>query len=307
MRHGADVFIAAAVGLRRALGPARRRQAASRTRRSADAGARRACITRRCATGSTARSSIPRERAPCAPRSSSAAPSGGLSTAGEAALLASHGYPALALAYFREPGLPATLKDIPLEYFARALRRLRARPDVDPRRVAVIGVSRGGEGALLIGVTYPRLVHGVVALVPSDVVQPSPDRHSAAWTLHGRPLAHVAAADFRNPDPSDEPEAVIRAERIAGPILTVSGGDDALWPSSAFATGCISASPRATSPTPIRTCSSPTRGTWWRSALPVPAGGSGPRVRGLAARRRGGAGPPLWPRILEFMRRLGGD
>ena len=231
---------------------------------------------------------------------------GGLSTAGEAALLASHGYPALALAYFREPGLPATLKDIPLEYFARALRRLRARPDVDPRRVAVIGTSRGGEGALLIGATYPRLVHGVVALVPSDVVQPSPDRHSAAWTLHGRALAHIAAADFRNPDPSDEPEAFIRAERIAGPILTVSGGDDALWPSSAFATVLHQRLAARHFAHPHQDLQFADAGHLVGSAVPdlpaaaVPEYGGSPRAdaAGRAA---------AWPRILEFMRGLGGD
>ena len=45
-----------------------------------------------------------------------------------AALLASHGITALALAYFRVPGmgLPAELVDIPLEYFASALAWLRA-------------------------------------------------------------------------------------------------------------------------------------------------------------------------------------
>jgi hypothetical protein len=33
----------------------------------------------------------------------------------DAALLASHGYPALTLGHFAAPGLPATLRDIPLE------------------------------------------------------------------------------------------------------------------------------------------------------------------------------------------------
>src|SRR5581483_4943151 len=32
-------------------------------------------------------------------------------------MLAAHGYPSLALAYFKEPGLPQTLDRIPLEYF----------------------------------------------------------------------------------------------------------------------------------------------------------------------------------------------
>jgi hypothetical protein len=36
--------------------------------------------------------------------------------------LASAGYPTLNIAYFGEPGLPSQLKDIPLEYFAQALR-----------------------------------------------------------------------------------------------------------------------------------------------------------------------------------------
>ena len=100
------------------------------------------------------------------------------------------------------------MRDIPLEYFARALRRLRARPDVDLRRVAVIGVSRGGEAALLIGATYPRLVHGVVALVPSNVVNPTLDGHSAAWTVHGRPVPHVSGAELGDPDPVSAPDAL---------------------------------------------------------------------------------------------------
>jgi dienelactone hydrolase len=160
---------------------------------------------------------------------------GGLSTTGIAALLASHGYPAMALAYFRAPGLPRELRSIPLEYFARALRRLGARPDVDPHRVVVIGISRGGEAALLVGATYPRLVHGVIALVPSNVVNPTRDGRSAAWTLHGRPIPRIKRVEFGDPHPILTPKAVIPAERIAGPILTASGGLDAVWPSYRYA------------------------------------------------------------------------
>lgn len=46
----------------------------------------------------------------------------------QASLLAARGYPTLALAYFDEPGLPATLLKVPLEYFAKALTVLRAQP-----------------------------------------------------------------------------------------------------------------------------------------------------------------------------------
>ena len=42
--------------------------------------------------------------------------------------LAMSGYPALALGYFKEPGLPQCLCSVPLEYFARAVSWLRAQP-----------------------------------------------------------------------------------------------------------------------------------------------------------------------------------
>jgi hypothetical protein len=64
---------------------------------------------------------------------------GGLTTSLAAALLAVHGYPSLALAYFNAPGLPQTLNSIPLEYFTRALGVLRGQPGVDPRHVLVAG------------------------------------------------------------------------------------------------------------------------------------------------------------------------
>lgn len=79
-----------------------------------------------------------------------------------AALLASHGYAALALAYFAEEGLPSTLDRIPLEYFGTALEWLAAHPRVNAERIAVSGVSRGGELALLLGSTFPA-IRAVVA------------------------------------------------------------------------------------------------------------------------------------------------
>ena len=52
---------------------------------------------------------------------------GGMPNGYAASLLASHGFPVLALAYFGAPGLPPQLERIPLEYFQRALTWLAKR------------------------------------------------------------------------------------------------------------------------------------------------------------------------------------
>ena len=160
---------------------------------------------------------------------------GGLTTSFAAALLAAHGYPSLALAYFKAPGLPRTLHNIPLEYFTRALGVLRDQPGVDPRHVLVAGVSRGGEAALLLGAHFPQLVNGVVAGVPSSVVNPGerPDASRPAWTLGGRPLPAVSPSEFGRPDQTSNPRAVIPVERIRGPVLLACGEQDLIWPSCA--------------------------------------------------------------------------
>jgi dienelactone hydrolase len=141
---------------------------------------------------------------------------GGLATEAAASLLAAHGHPALALAYFGERGLPSRLEDIPLEYFRRAIVWLRRQPQVQRRRVVVAGASRGGEAALLVGATYPKLVSGVVALVPNDVVTLTPEGGDA-WTIHRRPV----------------PTGVIPLTRITAPIFAVGAESDELWPSGA--------------------------------------------------------------------------
>jgi dienelactone hydrolase len=160
---------------------------------------------------------------------------GGLTTSYAAALLAAHGYPSLALAYFKAPGLPQTLGSIPLEYFTKALGVLRAQPRVDPHHVLVAGESRGGEAALLLGAHFPRLVNGVVAGVPSSVVYPGwPDTSQPAWTMRGRPLPTVSRSELGQPNPPGSPRAVIPVEQIRGPVLLTCGGQDRVWPSCAY-------------------------------------------------------------------------
>jgi len=165
--------------------------------------------------------------------------------------LASRGYVVLGLAYFNAEGLPPLLQNVPLEYFATAVEWLRAQPSVDVARIGLMGTSRGGELALLLGATYPSLFRVVVANVPSSVVWPglSDDSETPAWTWKGKPVAsmpsHFTPADRRLSgrerflkrlqDRAAVARAEIAVEQIGGPVLMFSGKDDQLWPSDVFA------------------------------------------------------------------------
>lgn len=172
-----------------------------------------------------------------------------------AALLASHGYAALALAYFGAEGLPPRLANIPLEYFETALAWMSEHPNVRGDRCAVLGVSRGAELALLLGATFPS-VAAVIAYAPSGVLWGAVGAPDPAWTHHGQPLPAVpdrvspeqSAAIFAREPMSAAPwyrlnlkdeaalvAATIPVERIAGPVLLISGEDDQMWPSTPMA------------------------------------------------------------------------
>jgi dienelactone hydrolase len=144
-----------------------------------------------------------------------------------AAWVASHGYAALALAYFRFEDLPPQLEDIPLEYFQKALQWMVNRPEIGASKIAVMGTSRGGELALQVGSMFPR-VGAVVAYVPANVRIASCCRETGgpAWTWQGHALAYVIP---RRSNPMARMAAAIEVEHTKGPILMISGEADRLW------------------------------------------------------------------------------
>lgn len=152
-----------------------------------------------------------------------------------AAWFASHGYAALALAYFRFDDLPRELSAIPLEYFGQAFAWMARRPEIDPNRLAVSGTSRGGELALQLASIYTG-IKAVVAYVPANVRYPACCGIAAAmepaWTLKGNNPA------FTRFDSGGRPVGALAAEiaieHTQGPVLLISGGEDGVWKSAAM-------------------------------------------------------------------------
>jgi hypothetical protein len=176
---------------------------------------------------------------------------GGVIEEFRAAVLASHGYAALALAYFAQPGLPRGHVNIPLEYFEGAIGWV---PWFSTRLLAVWGLSRGGELALLLGSAFPE-IGAVMAWTPSGVLfwalglaEPGDTRPRAAWTFRGKPLPYLQENNTASdPEPTVEPgrpvafapfyraqlrgpsaveRATIPVENIRGPVQLISGMDD---------------------------------------------------------------------------------
>jgi len=180
---------------------------------------------------------------------------------GSAATLASEGFVVLALGYFGFQPLFSEPIEIPLEYFAEALTWLQNQPFVRSNGVAIVGVSKGGELALLLGSTYPEDIRAVVGFAPSAVAWRGVSYNlrsffgspRSSWTLGGEPVPFVSISlrfsevtgYFMGRLPSlrgiferalEDEAAVavgsIAVEKIAGPVLLVSGTDDQVWPST---------------------------------------------------------------------------
>lgn len=186
--------------------------------------------------------------------------SGGGMNEPRAALYAAHGYQALALGYFGAPGLPDYISNTPLEYFKHGIDWVRANLKPANGFVALNGQSRGGELVLLLASLYPEDVSAVVAYVPGAVVHggqnaadPAVGRNGPAWLLNGKPIAHIwennATASWAAFDAGErhcvsiltalaDKAAVARAripvEQMQAPVILLSAGDDAAWPSSLY-------------------------------------------------------------------------
>lgn len=187
--------------------------------------------------------------------------SGGGINEARAAQYASRGIQALALGYFRAPGLGDFISRTPLEYFERALDLVATTLDPAGGAPVVSGQSRGGELSLLLAATYPERVLGVGAFVPAafafgaqGAADPAEGWDGPTWTRDGEPIEHlwhdnggVTWQPWNDEPPPTRHRDVyvdglhdralaqasrIPIERFAGPVACISGLDDRAWPSS---------------------------------------------------------------------------
>jgi uncharacterized protein len=168
--------------------------------------------------------------------------------------LAAQGYSVLYPGYYMTREDNRSFDMVPLETFDRALAWMSAQPEIDVKRLAIIGHSKGGEAALLVASRHPE-IKAVVAAMPSDVVWQGFDfnstdvsKFSASWSISGKPLPFVKYkllswyqwfsddALVRMYRQSWElaysyPDAAIPVGRINGDVLLICGGQDMIWPS----------------------------------------------------------------------------
>ncbi|QCC51348.1 acyl-CoA thioesterase/BAAT N-terminal domain-containing protein [Halapricum salinum] len=163
--------------------------------------------------------------------------SGGRLPTRTAQSLATHGFAVFAVRYVgAHDAIPDEHRSVPLSYFDRAGAWFRSLDAVQSDSLGVMGGSRGGELALLLGSRF-AWVGGVVALAASGVAWDSPSGEPG-WVADGDPVPHLEGKPIPRETVAsgldDEPveTAAIEVERTDGPILLASGRDDRVWPAT---------------------------------------------------------------------------
>ncbi len=202
--------------------------------------------------------------------------------------LAMSGYPALAVGYFDQPGLPKCQCSTPLEYFARAVSWLRAQPEGRGRPLVLYGASDGAQAALLIASYLPHLVDAVVACSPTDVIHDAAGGTGPGWTLGGKPL---------------QAGMLIPVGKIRVPLLMGDGGQDAVWDSAGSASAIMTEMERTPGHAPVTNLYYPGAGHYYFGMFPhfpffndASLGGT-QQANALATEQ-------FWPRMLAFLNHL---
>ena len=172
--------------------------------------------------------------------------------------IACHGFSVLDIPYFKYPGLPKNLVNIPIEYFEKAIQWVKNQKSVKKGKIGLVGGSRGAELALLLASMFDEF-KVIVGWVPAAHLWQGEDytKLVPSWTFNGKPLPYLGEVmskeelnklfsgkitsfreyflnSLKNLDGSLIRKAAIKVENIKAPILLISGKDDQTWPSAEF-------------------------------------------------------------------------
>lgn len=159
------------------------------------------------------------------------------------------GYAFLAIGYFNAKETPKLLEKIAIEDIHDAIVKAAQHKNIDSERIAIVGGSRGADLALLIASYYDD-IDCVVGIVPSHAVFPGHTDHftTSSWTYNSVELPFVPVNDASVPfimkrdlrgaftamlqDTAAEQKALIKVEKIKGPILLISATEDEIAPTT---------------------------------------------------------------------------
>ncbi len=158
------------------------------------------------------------------------------------------GYALLAIGYFGMPNTTPMLDRIPLDAIYHEITKAAKNPLINPKKLALIGGSKGAELALNLASRYPD-ISSVIALVPSHVSFPGITYTMAhsSWTFEGIEVPFVPASERIIPavltrdlhtafsmmleDKEWVEKARIPVEKINGSLMIISAREDEMWPS----------------------------------------------------------------------------
>ena len=188
-----------------------------------------------------------------------------------------------------------------METFDKRLEWLRTQPDVDPARVWVTGShggSYGSEAAQLEASRRPDLVHGVIAVSPSNSVTVSfPANGRSPWTVGGQDVPFTAL--FSNPDPADNPAALIPVEKVGGRCSRSAAETDTLWPSCPYANAIMSRLDAKGFAHPHEVYAYPQAGHSVDLLVPYQPSRVDPFAHGVSPQADELAGIDVWPKVLQ--------
>lgn len=162
------------------------------------------------------------------------------------------GYAFLAIGYFGAKGTPDTLNKIAIEDVYNAIKIATKNKNVNKKKIAIIGGSRGADLALLLG-SYYKDINCVVSIVGSNVVFPGHTTHftTSCWTFENKELSFVPVNEEAVPflmkrdlrgtfeamlkDTIAVEKATIKIENIKGAVFLLSATKDEICPSTPMA------------------------------------------------------------------------